>query len=57
MSKKSREKLQAMTAAAAAAHVIANESDVQPALRLAEMQASKSTRSGTTRSASSALAE
>ncbi len=42
MSNKSREKLQATTAAAAVAHVIANEPDVLSALSLAEVQASKS---------------
>lgn len=40
MSKKSKEKLQAAAAVAAAAHVIANEPDVRPALRMAEVQAS-----------------
>jgi len=40
MSKKSKEKLQAMATVAAAAHVIASELDVQPALRLTDMQAS-----------------
>lgn len=40
MSKKSKKKPQTTTAVAAAANVIANAPDVQPALRLAEMQAS-----------------
>lgn len=52
MSKKSREKLRAMTAVAAVAPVIANEPDVQLARRLADMEISKSIRFGTTRDAS-----
>lgn len=57
MSKKSREKLQAMTAIAAEAHVIANELNVQSALRLTVVHAPKSILPETTRSASSAIAE
>jgi hypothetical protein len=56
MNKKSREKLQATIVVGAAAHVIANEPDVQSALRLAGMQTSKPMRSGTTQSANSAIA-
>jgi hypothetical protein len=52
MSKKSREKLEATTAVAPVAHIIANEPDVKLARCLAEMQISKSIRFGTTRDAS-----